>query len=177
MSVLRSAGEKADPVLQLNWGLLSICVIVIAVIGILLALALAAQPLWTGPRTEEYKGPGTFCGGGYAVRLANGDRALILPQGQAPQATRVVMAGREVNIMTGAQHEPGRVVSRVAGVIVTEQDDGGSVTYIVTDQTPYGLRVASDAFRGFKKDGWFVTKANFAADSDQGARCLAAYSN
>jgi len=44
MSVLRSAGEKADAVLPLSWGLLAICVIVIAVIGILLALALARQP-------------------------------------------------------------------------------------------------------------------------------------
>src|SRR4051812_37332498 len=144
---------------------------------ILLALAVAAQPLWTGPRTEEYKGPGTFCGGGYAVRLANGDRALVLPQGQAPQATRVVMAGREVNIMTGAQHEPGRVVSRAAGVIVTEQDEGGSVTYIVTDETPYGLRVASDGFRGFKKDSWFFAKANFRDGADEGVNCLSAYSN
>ncbi|MFL6745982.1 MAG: hypothetical protein ACJ8EO_08180 [Sphingomicrobium sp.] len=144
---------------------------------ILLALALAAQPLWTGPRTEEYKGPGTFCGGGYAVRLANGDRALILPQGQAPQATRVVMAGREVNIMTGAQHESGRVVLRAGGVIVTEQDDGGTVTYIVTDETPYGLRVASDAFRGFKKDGWFFSHANFRDGADEGMNCLSAYSN
>lgn len=144
---------------------------------ILLALALAAQPLWTGPRTEEYKGPGTFCGGGYAVRLANGDRALILPQGHAPQATRVVMAGREVNIMTGVRPEPGRVVSRAAGVTVTEQDDGGGVTYIVTDQTPYGLRVASDAFRGFKKDSWFFRHANFRDGADEGVNCLSAYSN
>lgn len=146
---------------------------------IVLALAAAAlaQPLWTGPRTLEYKGPGTYCGGGYAVRLANGDRALVLPQGQAPQATRVVMAGREVNIMTGAKQEPGRVVSHVGGVTVTEQNEGGSVTYIVTDDTPYGLRVSSDAFRGFKKDSWFFAKANFRDGADEGVNCLAAYSN
>ena len=74
---------------------------------ILLALAAAAQAQWTGPRTLEYRGPGNFCGGGYAISLAPGDRALVLPQGQAPQATRLVIGGREVNIRTGARPEPG----------------------------------------------------------------------
>src|SRR3954469_24352203 len=108
---------------------------------ILLALALAAQGQWTGPRTEEYRGPGFFCGGGYAIHLAKGDRALILPQGQAPQATRLVLAGREVNILTGARAEPGRVVLRYGGSAITQQSDGGGINYIVSDQTPYGLRV------------------------------------
>jgi|SRR5437868_294262 len=143
---------------------------------ILLAFAAAALAQWTGPRTEEYRGPGYFCGGGYAVRLARGDRALILPQGQAPQATRVVLAGREVNIWTGAHREPGRVVLRYGGSAVTEQNDGGAVAYVISDQTPYGLRVTSDAFRGFKRDGWFFTKANFAAGVDERVRCLAAFS-
>ena len=74
---------------------------------ILLALAAASLAQWTGPRTEEYKGPGYFCGGGYAVHLTHGERALILPQGQAPQATRLVLSGGEVNILTGARSEPG----------------------------------------------------------------------
>jgi hypothetical protein len=143
---------------------------------ILLAFAAAALAQWTGPRTEEYRGPGYFCGGGYAVRLARGDRALILPQGQAPQATRVVLAGREVNILTGAHREPGKVVLRYGGSAVTEQSDGGAVAYVISDQTPYGLRVTSDAFRGFKRDGWFFTKANFAAGVDERVRCLAAFS-
>ena len=143
---------------------------------ILLALALAAQGQWTGPRTEEYRGPGYFCGGGYAVRLAKGDRALILPQGQAPQATRLVLAGREVNVHSGARPEPGRVVMHYrGGTAVTQQSDGG-VSYIVADQTSFALRVTSDAFHGFKNDRWFFTKANFAEDSDQGASCLSAYS-
>ena len=77
---------------------------------IVLALAAAAAAQWTGPRTEEYKGPGYFCGGGYAIHLATGERALVLPQGQAPQATRLVLSGGEVNIRTGAQREPGHVV-------------------------------------------------------------------
>src|SRR5437763_3139394 len=113
---------------------------------ILLALAAAAAGQWTGPRTEEYKGPGYFCGGGYAVHLVKGERAVILPQGQAPQATRLVLSGGEVNILTGAHHEPGKVVLRYGGSAVTEQDDGGGVTYIISDQTPYGLRVTSGAF-------------------------------
>jgi len=52
MSVLRSAGEKADSVLRLNGGLLAICVVVIAVIGTLLVLALARQP-WPRPVLES----------------------------------------------------------------------------------------------------------------------------
>jgi hypothetical protein len=142
---------------------------------ILLTLAAAAAQ-WTGPRTEEYRGPGYFCGGGYAVHLAKGDRALILPQGQAPQATRLVLAGREVNILTGAHREAGKVVLRFGGSAVTQQDDGGSIAYIVSDQTPYGLRVTSDAFRGFKRDGWFFAKANFASGADERVSCLSAYS-
>src|SRR5881227_2952747 len=122
---------------------------------ILLALAAAAATLtqWTGPRTEEYRGPGYFCGGGYAVRLAKGDRALILPQGQAPQATRLVLAGREVNVHSGARPEPGRVVMHYrGGTAVTQQSDDG-ISYVVADQTSFALRLTSTAFRGFKRDG------------------------
>jgi hypothetical protein len=144
---------------------------------ILLTLAALAQPLWTGPRTEEYKGPGYFCGGGYRVSLSRGDRALILPQGQAPQATRLVIGGREVNVQTGARGGIGRVVLRVAGGSVMEANVNGAVTYFVVDQTPYALRVTSDWFHGFKQDRWFFSHANFAADSDRGVDCLAAFSH
>jgi hypothetical protein len=143
---------------------------------ILLSLAAAAAAQWTGPRTEEYRGPGYFCGGGYAVHLAKGDRALILPQGHAPQATRLVLAGREVNITTGARPEPGRVVLRRGGSAVTEQSDGGGVAYTISDETPYGLRLTSDSFRGFKRDSWFFAKANFASGADEKVSCLSAYS-
>jgi hypothetical protein len=144
---------------------------------VLMILAAAALAQWTGPRTEEYRGPGYFCGGGYAIQLARGDRALILPQGQAPQATRLVLGGREVNIRTGAQREPGHVVLKYGGSAVTQQNDGGGIAYTVSDETPYGLRLTSDAFRGFKSDGWFFAKAKFAAGADERVDCLAAYSN
>ena len=145
---------------------------------ILLALALAAQGQWTGPRTEEYRGPGNFCGGGYRVSLARGDRALVLPQDTGGQGVRLVLAGREVNIHSGARPEPGRVVMHYrGGTAVTQQGNGGEVDYVVADQTSFALRVTSGAFRGFKRDSWFFAKANFAEDSDQGVRCLAAYSN
>ena len=49
-----------------------------------MALAAAALTQWTGPRTVEYKGPGYFCGGGYAIRLTRGERALILPNYGVP---------------------------------------------------------------------------------------------
>lgn len=140
---------------------------------ILMALAAAALVQWTGPRTVEYTGPGYFCGGGYAIRLARGDRALVLPQGQAPQATRLVLSGREVNVWTGARREPGRVVLRYGAAAVSQQGGGGNVTYVVTDETPYGLRVTSDAFRGFKLDGWFFNRANFRSGADESVNCLA----
>src|SRR5438067_11947416 len=128
---------------------------------ILMMLAAAALTQWTGPRTEEYKGPGYFCGGGYAVHLTRGERALILPQGQAPQATRLVLSGGEVNILTGARREPGKVVLRYGGSAVTEQSDGGGVAYVISDQTPYGLRITSDAFRGDKRASWFLAEGRF----------------
>jgi len=46
----------------------------------------------------------------------------------------------------------------------------------VADETSFALGVTSNAFRGFKRDRWFFTKANFAEDSDRDASCLAAYS-
>jgi hypothetical protein len=140
---------------------------------ILLTLAAAALAQWTGPRTVEYVGPGNFCGGGYAVHLSRGERALVLPQGHGPQATRLVLSGGEVNILTGARMEPGRIVSKGRGSIVTEQGDANGIAYLVGDETPYGLRVVSSAFRGFKRDNWFFAKANFRSDADQTTNCLA----
>ena len=143
---------------------------------IITMLAAAALAQWTGPRTEEYKGPGNFCGGGYKVALANGDRALILPQGQAPQATRIVLAGREVNIHIGVKGAPGRIVLRYGRTVVTESTDGGSISYNVADDSGYGLGLTSDAFRGYKSDKWFFSRADFRDDADEGVNCLSAYS-
>ena len=145
---------------------------------ILLALALAVQGQWTGPRTEEYRGPGNFCGGGYAVHLAKGERALVLPQDTGGQGVRLVLAGgREVNIHSGVRPEAGPVVLHYrGGTAVTQQSDGGGVAYVVADQTSFALAVTSDAFRGFKRDGWFFTKANFSEGADERGSCLSAYS-
>lgn len=138
--------------------------------------AATALTQWTGPRTVEYVGPGYYCGGGYRVMLAPGDRALVLPQGQAPQATRLVLGGREVNITTGAAPEPGKVVMHDGTAAVTEQKVGDGVSYVVSDDTPYGLRVASGAFRGFKSDRWFFTKTVFDDGGDEN-NCLSARSH
>lgn len=143
---------------------------------ILLMVAAAAAAQWTGPRTEEYKGPGYFCGGGYSIHLGQGERALILPQGQAPQATRLVLSGGEVNISTGAPAAPGTVVVRNGATAVTQQNYGSSVAYTVSNETPYGLSITSAAFRGFKRDGWFFTKASFAEGADNRVSCLSAHS-
>lgn len=145
---------------------------------IALALALAVQGQWTGPHTEEYKGPGYFCGGGYAIHLAKGDRALILPQSANAgiQGARLVIAGREVNFWNSAPHEAGHVVIRYGGTAVTEQNEASGVAYTVSDQADFGLHLTSDAFRGFKRDGWFFSKANFTNGVDDRVRCLAAYS-
>jgi hypothetical protein len=145
---------------------------------IVLALALAVQGQWTGPHTEQYTGPGYFCGGGYAIHLAKGDRALILPQSANAgiQGARLVIGGREVNVWNSAPHEAGRVVIRYGGTAVTQQNEGSQVAYTVSDQTDFGLHLTSDYFRGFKRDGWFFAKANFTNGIDDRVRCLAAYS-
>ena len=142
---------------------------------ILMTIAAATLLQWTGPRTVEYVGPGNYCGGGYRVMLSRGDRALVLPQGHGPQATRLIIGGREVNVETGARPQPGRVVGRANGSVVTQQD-GAGVAYIISDETPFGLRVSSAAFHGFARDRWFFAKANFASDADQGVDCLSARS-
>lgn len=138
----------------------------------LLAFAAAALAPWS-PQTVEFRGPGYYCGGGYRVSLATGDRALVLPQGLAPQATRLVIAGHEVNVRTGAPAEPGTVVAHYPGGTVTQVDDGNAVAYVVSNVTPYGLRLTSDGFRGFKRDRWFFSKANFAEGADSTVNCLA----
>ena len=145
---------------------------------ILFALALAAQPQWTGPRTEEYRAPGYFCGGGYAIHLVGGDRALVLPQSQNAgiQGVRLVLAGHEVNVWSGAPRQGGRLVAHFGGTAVTQQNNGGQVSYVVSDETDFALRVTSDAFRGFKSDGWFFNRANFSADADHTVPCAAAQS-
>src|SRR5262245_21526587 len=143
----------------------------------MLAAAALAQPLWTGPRTVEYRGPGFFCGGGYRVSLGPGERALVLPQGQAPQATRFVFAKGEVNVQSGARPQPGPVVRRYGGTVVTQANDGDGITYIVSDDTGFGLRVTSSLFHGPKSDRWFFNKANFADHADEGVSCLAGFSN
>ena len=144
---------------------------------ILLTIAAAAAMQWTGPRTVEYTGPGYFCGGGYAVRLARGDRAFILPQGHGgAQGARVVLAGREVNVWSGAPPQPGQLVLRYRGGAVRQQAEGGGVSYVVSDQTDFGLRLTSEAFRGFKRDGWFFSRADFREGVDDRVPCLAAVS-
>jgi hypothetical protein len=43
----------------------------------------------------------------------------------------------------------------------------------VSNDTPYGLRLTSDAYSGFKSDYWYFRKARFEECSDQGVDCLA----
>jgi hypothetical protein len=145
---------------------------------ILTALAAAALMQWTGPHTEDYRGPGNFCGGGYRVHLARGDRALVLPQGSGAevQGVRFVLSHGEVNVWTGVHPEPGRVVSRYAESAVTEQSEGRGVSYIISNVTDFGLRLTSDAFHGFKRDKWFFAHAKFSAEAEHSVPCLAAYS-
>ena len=144
---------------------------------IMLALALAAQGQWTGPRTVEYRGPGNFCGGGYSVALGRGERALVLPQDTGGQGVRLVLSGGEVNVHSGVRPQSGPAVMHYrGGTAVTQQSDGDGVSYIVADQTSFALSVTSAAFKGFKRDRWFFTKANFAEDSDRLVSCLSAYS-
>lgn len=142
----------------------------------IVALAAAAAAQWTGPRTEEYRGPGNFCGGGYSVSLARGDRALVLPQDTGGQGVRLVLGGREVNVHSGVHAAPGRLVLRYGGTAVMQQKDGARVAYVVADQTDFALLITSEAFRGFKGDSWFFRKANFAEGAEQSVPCLAAES-
>ena len=144
-----------------------------------MALNAAVLLQWTGPRTLQYTGPGYYCGGGYRIQLGTGERALVLPQSQTEgvQSTRLVLSRGEVNIWSGARAEPGQVVLRDREIEVTEQNGGGGISYIVSNDTPYGLRLTSEAFRGFKQDKWFFIHANFSAGAENAVPCLSAYSN
>jgi hypothetical protein len=143
-----------------------------------LALAAAFLLQWTGPHTEQYSGPGDFCGGDYRIQLARGERALVLPQSQTAgvQSTRLVLSHGEVNIWSGVKAQPGQVVSHLGEFAVSERHEGTGVSYIISNGTPYGLRLTSDAFRGFKKDAWFFRHADFSPGTDNAGPCLAAYS-
>jgi hypothetical protein len=87
-----------------------------------------------------------------------------------------VLAGREVNVWNGAPPQPGPLVLQYPGGAVTQQNDGGGIAYTVSNETPYGLRLTSGAFHGYKQDRWFFSRANFRADADHTVPCLAAYS-
>jgi hypothetical protein len=137
-----------------------------------LAAAAAAQLSASGP--EIYAGPGHFCGGGYSVRLSARDRVTVQPQAGGGAGAQLNLAGHEVSIWSGAPREPGRIVLKLRGGRVVERNDGGRTFYTVSDQTPYGLRVTSDGFRGFKRDGWFFSRANFSEGAEETVRCLAA---
>ncbi len=143
-----------------------------------MTLAAAVLAQWTGPRTVEYTGPGFFCGGGYAVQLAKGERALVLPQsaGAGVQGVRLVLSHGEVNVWSGAISQPGPVVQSYGDIAVTQGSDNGKIVYTIADQTNFGLHVISDAFQGFKRDAWFFRHANFSSDAERGVQCLAAYS-
>jgi hypothetical protein len=140
--------------------------------------ALAALFQWTGPHTEQYRGPGYFCGGGYRVQLGTGERALVLPQSRSAevQSVRLVLSHGEVNVWSGVRAQPGPVVLRQGEAAVTQLQDGGAISYIVSNETPYGLRLTSEAFRGFRQDRWFFTHANFSAGAENSVPCLSAYS-
>lgn len=143
---------------------------------LLLAAAVAAQ--WTGPHTEEYQGPGYFCGGGYAIRLARGDRALVLPQSASAgiQGVRLVLGGREVNLWSGTPRQSGRIVARYGETVVTEHNNAETVRYSVSDSTAFALELTSSGFRGFANDRWFFARADFSSAAEQHVHCLAATS-
>ena len=53
---------------------------------------------------------------------------------------------------------------------VIEQTVGTGVSYLLTDDTTFGLRFTSAQFRGFKRDGWFFTKTVFDDGGDENDR-------
>ena len=88
----------------------------------------------------------------------------------------MIVSGHNVSIWSGAERDAGRLVIRYGGTAVREQDEGGDVSYLVSDQTDFALRLTSDGFRGFRRDGWFFTRANFSSAAENRVRCLAAIS-
>jgi hypothetical protein len=141
---------------------------------ILLAFAAAAAAQLSNSGPEVYTGPGWFCGGGYRIRLAARDRAVVQPQAGGASGAQLRLSGHDLSIWSGATGRAGPVVLRFRGGAVTQGGDGGSIDYTVSDQTPYGVRVTSDAFRGFKRDRWFFSRANFDSAAEETVRCLAA---
>lgn len=142
---------------------------------ILLTLAAgAALAQWSREGQEIYTGPGWFCGGGYRVHLAPRDRVVAQPQAGGAAGAQLRINGRQVSIWTGVQGGSGPAVSHFRGGLVRQANDGPNIVYTISDQTPYGVRVTSDAFRGFKQDAWFFSRANFDSDQEEAVRCLAA---
>jgi hypothetical protein len=136
--------------------------------------ATAALTQWSREGQEIYTGPGWFCGGGYRIHLSTRDRVVAQPQAGGAAGAQLQLNGHQVSIWTGVQGGPGPVVSRFRGGVIHQGNDGPNVVYTVSDQTPYGVRVTSDAFRGFKRDAWFFSRANFDSDQEEAVRCLAA---
>jgi hypothetical protein len=62
------------------------------------------------------------------------------------------------------------------GELVTQQNDGSGIAYVISDENDFALRLTSESFQGFKRDAWFFRHADFRTGSDQGVNCLAARS-
>ena len=69
-----------------------------------------------------------------------------------------------------------KLVAKRGSTSVIQQEASDGVTYLVSDDTPYGLRITSAAFHGYKRDRWFFDRADFREGADEGD-CLAARSN
>lgn len=81
-----------------------------------------------------------------------------------------------VNVWSNASHASGPIVVRYGGTVVTQQGDGHQVSYTVADDSDFGLRLTSEDFHGFKRDGWLFARANFSKSAEEQVHCLAAYS-
>ena len=141
---------------------------------LLTLVAAAALTQWSRETPEIYTGPGYFCGGGYSVHLSPHDRVVVQAQAGGAAGAQLNLGGREVSIWTGATGGPGQVVARLPGSIIMQGNDGPRILYTVGDETPYGLHVSSSAFRGFKQDRWFFSRANFSSNAEHMVPCLAA---
>ena len=99
----------------------------------------------------------------------------MLPQDTGGQAVRLVLAGREVNVRSGARPQPGPVVLRYGGSSVIQQRDDGGISYVVADNT-VRAGLASPAFRGFKATAGSSAKPISPRMPTSGVQCLAAFS-
>jgi hypothetical protein len=134
------------------------------------------SPAWDGDfnyEVAQYTGPGTYCGGGFAIRLEAGDRVLFLDPHIDFWRMIIHVGGHQVaGFMTMVGSERGgQIVDSVPGRRLREVTADNSASYEFGDP-PTTTSLTSRDFHGHAQDGWLLSRIDMQQDIRSDPACL-----